>query len=176
MKQFLKRQSNDGETKMIFRSAKSFQFTGWHMAAVIGLFFGTIISVNLALAWFASNSWSGLVVTNSYVESQKFNRVTAEKIRASQLGWTVETLYRNGQFSVELNDTAGHPIHNAIVAAQIGRTIHEKDDQTVTLEQTSNSNYSAAVRLAAGLWEADVSIIGPKGEVWTKAFRFVVKE
>ena len=161
---------------MISRSAKSFQFTGWHMAAVMVLFFGTIIGVNITLAWFATNSWSGLVVKNSYVESQKFNQNTTEKLRALQLGWNVQTRYRGGQFSVQLNDAAGRPIHDAIVVAQIGRSIHENDDQTATLEQDSGGNYSAAVLLATGLWEADVSIIGPKGEVWAKAFRFVVKE
>ncbi|HLA02420.1 MAG TPA: FixH family protein, partial [Aestuariivirga sp.] len=42
-------------------------FTGWHMAAITISFFAVIIAVNLTLAVFASSSWSGLVVANSYV-------------------------------------------------------------------------------------------------------------
>ena len=49
------------------------EFTGYHMVAVMTLFFGTIISVNLLMAWYANTSWSGLVVKNSYVASQEFN-------------------------------------------------------------------------------------------------------
>lgn len=53
-------------------------FTGWHMVAVMSLFFGTVISVNLVMAWNASRSWSGLVVENTYVASQQFNGKVAE--------------------------------------------------------------------------------------------------
>ena len=42
------------------------EFTGWHMVGVMCLFFGTIISVNLYLAYQANHSWTGLVVKNSY--------------------------------------------------------------------------------------------------------------
>ena len=63
------------------------EFTGWHMAGVMFLFFGTIISVNLVMAYFATSSWSGLVVKNSYVESQRFNGVTAERQAMLDMGW-----------------------------------------------------------------------------------------
>ena len=58
---------------MTTRDAGSFTFTGWHMLGVIGLFFGTIISVNFYMAYQAVHSWSGLVVENTYVASQQFN-------------------------------------------------------------------------------------------------------
>ena len=35
---------------MASKSAKPFEFTGWHMLAILILFFGTIISVNLWMA------------------------------------------------------------------------------------------------------------------------------
>ena len=37
-------------------------------------FFGVIIAVNVVMATLASTSWTGLVVENSYVASQEFNR------------------------------------------------------------------------------------------------------
>ena len=52
---------------------QGFVFTGWHMLAIMIMFFGTIITVNLIMAWNASHSWSGLVVQNTYVASQQFN-------------------------------------------------------------------------------------------------------
>ncbi|MEO0913737.1 MAG: FixH family protein, partial [Pseudomonadota bacterium] len=67
------------------------KFTGWHMFAVMVLFFGTIISVNLTLAYFASQSWTGLVVKNSYVASQHFNEDQA-RLKAQKLLYWVEKL------------------------------------------------------------------------------------
>ena len=54
---------------------KQGEFTGRHMAIIMVAFFGVIIAVNLTMATLASRSWTGLVVKNSYVESQKFNSV-----------------------------------------------------------------------------------------------------
>ena len=62
-------------------------FTGRHMAIIIISFFAVIIAVNLTMAYFARSSWTGLVVKNSYVASQSFNR-DAEIARQQQaLGW-----------------------------------------------------------------------------------------
>ena len=49
------------------------RFTGGHMLALVCGFFGVVIAVNLTMALFATGSWTGLVVKNSYVASQHFN-------------------------------------------------------------------------------------------------------
>ena len=48
-------------------------FTGRHMTMVLVAFFGTIIVVNFTMARFASSTFGGVVVENSYVASQHFN-------------------------------------------------------------------------------------------------------
>ena len=48
----------------------TFRFTGFHMLACMIVFFGVIVAVNLTMATLASQSWTGLVVKNSYVASQ----------------------------------------------------------------------------------------------------------
>lgn len=66
------------------RQTSGFTFTGWHMLGVMLLFFGTVITVNMVMAWNAVNSWSGLVVPNTYVASQQFNaKAEAAKARAA---------------------------------------------------------------------------------------------
>ena len=71
--------------KAVFKPA---QFTGWHMAGVLCLFFGTIIAVNMVLAVNASTTWTGLVVKNSYVASQHYNETLAAAARQAKRGWT----------------------------------------------------------------------------------------
>ena len=56
------------------RERKPAEFTGRHMLAIMLAFFGVIIAVNLVMATLASKSWTGLVVKNTYVASQQFNR------------------------------------------------------------------------------------------------------
>ena len=60
------------------------EFTGRHMLAIMLAFFGTIIAVNLVMAIFASRSWTGLVVKNSYVASQEFNEKGCGGARAGR--------------------------------------------------------------------------------------------
>ncbi|WP_346433403.1 FixH family protein [Oricola sp.] len=151
------------------------QFTGWHMLGVLVLFFGTIIGVNLTMAYFATSSWTGLVVKNSYVESQRFNTVTAEKRRQAELGWSADLTHEKGVFAVDLTDKDGNYIRDAIVLAKIGHPVQERDDQTVTLNAERGGRYAADVDLRPGLWDVDLTVTGPKGEIWTHSIRFLVK-
>jgi nitrogen fixation protein FixH len=151
------------------------EFTGWHMLGVLVLFFGTIISVNLTLAYYANSSWTGLVVKNSYVESQRFNEVTAEKRRQMALGWRAETDYADGLFTAGMTDKDGDPLRGAVISAKIGHPVQEKNDQTVTLIDRGGGVYSAEVALDPGVWNVDLTVTGSKGEIWTHAIRFLVK-
>ena len=49
-------------------------FTGRHMAMILVAFFGVVIVVNLIMARYASSTFGGIVVENSYVASQEFNK------------------------------------------------------------------------------------------------------
>lgn len=150
------------------------QFTGWHMIGVLVLFFGTIVSVNLTLAYFATSSWTGLVVQNSYVESQLFNEKTEERLRQAELGWSGTVDYEAGVFSISLADKAGEPLADCIVTARIGHPATEAHDRTVQMRY-SDGIYLSETDLTPGLWAAFVNVTGPRGEVWTREIRFVVK-
>jgi len=150
------------------------EFTGWHMAGVMFLFFGTIISVNLVMAYFATSSWSGLVVKNSYVESQRFNGVTAERQAMLDMGWKGEAAYAGGEFSFRLADASGAPI-DAQIEAVVGRPSFEREDRKLELAQTGPGLYASATDLVGGIWNADVTATAPDGRVWKHSYRFTVK-
>ncbi len=50
------------------------KFTGRKMLAIVVAFFAVIITVNLFMAYKAVGTFPGLVVKNSYVASQEFDR------------------------------------------------------------------------------------------------------
>jgi len=62
-------------------------FTGRHMTIIMVAFFGVVIAVNFYMASLASSSFTGIVVENSYVASQHFNRWLDEARTEDKLGW-----------------------------------------------------------------------------------------
>ena len=38
-----------------------------------------------------------------------------------------------------------------------------------------DGSYAAETDLTPGIWAADVNVTGPRGEVWTREIRFIVK-
>lgn len=62
-------------------------FTGRHMAAVMLGFFGIVIAVNVLMATLAAGTFGGVVVENSYVASQQFNRWLDQAGAERGLGW-----------------------------------------------------------------------------------------
>lgn len=63
------------------------RITGWHMTAILIAFFGVVVAVNLTMATFATRTFGGVVVENSYVASQKYNDWLAAAERQRRLGW-----------------------------------------------------------------------------------------
>lgn len=66
------------------------RFTGWHMTAIMIAFFGTVVAVNLLMATFATRTFGGTIVDNSYVAGQKFNGWLEEARSQERLGWSAE--------------------------------------------------------------------------------------
>ncbi|MCL6699006.1 FixH family protein [Sphingomonas sp. NSE70-1] len=63
--------------------------TGWHATAALVAFFGVVVAVNLTMAAFATRTFGGVVVENSYVASQKYNDWLAAAERQNQLNWKI---------------------------------------------------------------------------------------
>lgn len=151
------------------------EFTGWHMVGVMGLFFGTIISVNMFLAFSAGSSWTGLVVQNTYVESQHFNAKSAEYERQAELGWHAEANYSDGAFSIDLTDASGNAVQQSEVIVDLGRPVHEGDDRSLQMFPTANGSYEVETDLGAGVWEANL-IVSQHGVVaWSRIIRFEIE-
>ena len=151
------------------------QFTGRHMALVMVLFFGTIISVNLTMAYFAESTWSGLVVENSYVASQTFDVDTAKRQHEMARGWDAKVAYADGRFRVDLLDAAGKPVTGAEAVVTIGHPVNANFDRTLTLEPVAGGGYGAETPLTRGRWEARLVVKAEGLEPWHRAVRFSVK-
>lgn len=144
-------------------------FTGWHMAAITISFFAVIIAVNLTLAVLASTSWTGLVVANSYVASQSFNR-DAEIARQQQaLGWQMNLVVDRSLAKITILDRAGLPIAGLNLRAVLQRPTDEAGDQVLKLREAGTGIYVTNATIGSGVWVADITAEGPA----RKPVRFV---
>ena len=151
------------------------RFTGWHFLAILVSYFSIVIGVNLFMAWNAVDSWTGLVVKNSYVASQHFNEVTAEKRAQLAMGWKAVPVYEDGVLTLTMHDAQRTPIEDAIITAQVGRPAFEAEDHLVQFAETAPGTYTGATDLREGIWNADVTVTGAGGDVWTRTLRFNVR-
>lgn len=128
------------------------EFTGWHMLVIMLAFFGVIIAVNVTMAVLAGRSWTGLVVKNSYVASQRFNEDLAEARRQAARGWTSQLDYRDAHFAFALKDRRGQPVVLDDLMVAVGRPASEAQDQTVALRHVGGGRYRGDVVLEPGIW------------------------
>ncbi|GAA4178192.1 FixH family protein [Shinella granuli] len=158
----------------IERKEQGFVFTGWHMAGVMVLFFGTIITVNLIMAWNASNSWSGLVVPNTYVASQQFNGKVAEARALAASGIEGDLTVKEGRIAYRVIDGRGVPLAADDVSAVFKRPVDERKDFTVALEPAGEGMFVADRPVPAGQWIVDISTKRDGEKVFHQTVRTVV--
>lgn len=132
------------------------EFTGRHMAIIMVAFFGVIIAVNLTMATLASRSWTGLVVKNSYVESQKFNSVLRQSRVQDALNWAGEFSQSKNGVKFELRQADGKFVEFDKVVVIIRRPATEILDQLIPMTPVGNGAYFGEVKLDGGTWTAEI--------------------
>lgn len=150
------------------------KFTGWHMLFIMLSAFGVIITVNMTLAVFAVYSWTGLVVKNTYVASQKYNQLLEENAQQKRRGWEGELSQTQNRLVFELRNKQKLPIRDASVYADVGRPAHELDDHVIKFTAEGKGRFVAPNALKAGLWDIKLTAVRQTGERYRKDFRITV--
>jgi nitrogen fixation protein FixH len=119
-------------------------------------FFGVVIAVNLTMAMLASKSWTGLVVKNSYVASQAFNRELEQAKLQHARGWTGTISYTQGAIELKLTDRNDAPVILQDVMVLVGRPAFEQSDHRLPMQDIGNGVYRVDDALAAGIWQVSI--------------------
>lgn len=127
---------------------QGFELKGKHVLGIFVLAFGTIITVNLTLAYSAVSTFPGLEVKNSYVASQSFD---ARREAQQALGWTVDAGITEGGVAITITDAEGRPIEVKQLYATVGRATHVKDDLHPVFS-FDGERYTAPADLGPGYW------------------------
>lgn len=136
-------------------------FTGLHMLGAMVAFMGVVIAVNVFMARQAISTFGGVVVDNSYVASQNFNKWLDEANAEKALGWTAKVSRTpDGRVHVAL---AGVPA-DAEVSAVARHPLGHFPDVALKFVPGA-SGYVSEVPLAPERWRLRVTVKSA-GKTW----------
>ena len=138
------------------------ELTGRHVLIVTLGAFGTIIAVNLFMAFKAVGTFPGLEVKNSYVASQSFDR---DRDAQAALNWTVTPEYDGRELVLAIRDGQGLPAPVQGLEVTVGRPTHVRDDQRPEFTY-SGGLFRAPLVLAPGTWNFHLAATAPDGTVF----------
>ncbi|AMO72132.1 FixH family protein [Sphingorhabdus sp. M41] len=135
------------------------KFTGYHAAAMIVAFFGVVVVVNLVMAQFALSTFSGTVVDNSYVASQKYNEWLEQARNQKEYRWTVSPAFRKaGKAAITITAEDGTALQKATMTAVAEHPIGQSDPFEVSFAQTGTGEYHSVQSLPEGRWKLKIII------------------
>ncbi len=138
------------------------RFTGRHMAVILVSFFGLVIAVNLTMARFAISTFGGVVVENSYVASQHFNRWLDEARSERALGWTAAFDWRDDRrLAVTMAGLSGPAELRATVHHPLGRL----PDRVLRFSPMDKNTFISTDQLPEGRWLLRLEVRSG-GKVW----------
>ena len=157
-------------------NSKTPGFTGWHMMSIMIAFFGTIITVNVTMAYYANSSWSGMLSKNTYVASQDFNIKAAEAREWARQGirGDVDVDLSEVKYRLEGPDAVLATVTR--INAIFHRPVGDGQDFSIELTHSGDGGYAAKHALAAGPWIVDIEAKSGDRTVFHEAERIVVGE
>ena len=139
--------------------------TGRRVLLIASAAFLLLLIPNIVLAVLAVRTFSGLVVPNSYVASQSFDRERAAQLA---LGWTVGVAFEDGVLRLDMADTRGSTVRPAALAVTAGRPTTTRQDLQLALEETPRG-YAAAAPLGPGHWRVEIAATAADGTAFRQS-------
>ncbi len=125
------------------------QLTGRKVTAIFVVFFGIVMAVNFTMAHFASSTFGGVVVENSYVASQNYNKWLDEAAAEKKLGWSAAAT-RLPDNRVALRFT-GAP-DDLVVTGVVRHPLGHAPDQALRFAQAADGSLVSDKAVAPGRW------------------------
>ena len=147
------------------------QLTGRHVLFILLVGFGIVFAVNGVMAWFAIDTFPGLVSKDAYREGLEYNRTLEARREQAKLGWQVDVAVAGTgnarAVTARFRDRDGHPIGGLKVNAALVRPVAAGNDRRAVLDETAPGDYRAEIVLPSlGNWLLDVEAVRRDGTQW----------
>ena len=142
------------------------RFTGRHLLLILVAGFGIVIAVNLFMAVMAMRTFPGLIVENSYVASQEFNKGLQAGRQQQQLGWQVATMLDERILVVDARNARNEPLHGATMEASFHHPLGAVEPVQWRLLEGPDGRWRTPHALPAGRWELELTIRRDGQDYW----------
>ncbi len=145
-------------------SDQTFVLTGRHVLFALLCFFGTVFAVNAYFIDQALSTNTGVVSNEPYRKGLKYNERIAAYERQAELGWRdeIKLASTGDRLSINIRDRDGKAVSGLALKATLGRPASESEDITVSLVETPEGAYEAALPpRAAGTYIASFEAVDP---------------
>lgn len=146
--------------------------SGWWYPYIFVGGFLVVLSVNVALLFFATTTFNGLESRTAYQEGLAYNQAIAEEEKQKALGWTVAASVQpapsadaphRALVQLTAQDRDGKPLEGLTVEVTVRRPTVEGYDQHLLLTEISPGLYGQGTDLGmAGQWE--VRAVATRGD------------
>jgi nitrogen fixation protein FixH len=127
--------------------------TGYHMLMILVGFFAVVFVVNFYMAYLAVSTFTGTVVDNSYVASQRFNGWLVEARTEKALGWQAAvSLDVSRHLIVRVNNKAGHPLAPLDGSGFAGRALVNEKPSVIHFVPVGAGQLQSVSPLPPGRW------------------------
>jgi nitrogen fixation protein FixH len=136
---------------------------GRHVLASLVAFFGVMLIANGIFLYYALATFGGGDTSDPYRKGLHYNQVLAEEARQAARGWRASLSYEQdqGRLSLRLSDKAGGALTGLHVDATVERPATDRQDITLTFNETLPGVYAAHTQLAPGQWVVSMSARDP---------------
>jgi len=133
-------------------------FTGRHMTAILVAFFAVVIAVNFTMARFASSTFGGTVVDNSYVASQHYNEWLARAAAQDRLGWSESIRLDADRHALLTIARDGKVLGDLGVRATLSHPLGRVEPRALRFVEQPGGGMRSIEEIPAGRWRIDLSV------------------
>jgi len=138
-------------------------FTGRHITLILVAFFGVVIAVNVFMARAAIHTFGGVVVENSYVASQNYNKWLDEAAKEKALGWSARaSRTAAGKVAIVMNNA---PASGLTLSAVARHPLGRMPDQALTFQRQADGSFVSLQALPDERWTLRIEVQGD-GQRW----------
>lgn len=126
---------------------------GWHVLAMLLVFFGVVFAVNFTFIAVATRTHPGEEVSRAYARGLDFNDTLERRHRQASLGWNARFNLVEGVLLVEVRDPAGEPVRGLDLAGAMTHPTTTARDCPLEFLDRGDGVYAAVLPCReAGQW------------------------
>jgi nitrogen fixation protein FixH len=143
--------------------AGGFRLNGWHVLAILILFFGVVFTANFFLVRAALGTFSGTESDTAYKDGLAYNTEIEASKRQDALGWTVDAHVERsaeGHARIDIQGVAkGQPLGGLDGTVKLEFPADKKFDRAGDLVATGSGHWRAEIEdVAPGQWDLIVTL------------------